>query len=253
MSRRRLSAVEQVTGVAPAPVTIKAPAYADQALTRSVERVLRRSSKFHRAGITALLEDRGVSEAVVASVLRLVAGGTATRPNAILRGHALDYSDDLGIVQRVRDLEVYSRAQFVVNSATRLQRAVDEGRDLRAAIATERRYAAQHEAARRGRLVAAAQVQSAANTYGWTLPEGTLVGWYLNPLLNNDEECIAAAGHNFIAEQGTTIGLPGSVHPNCGCFAGPPHPGARMVNVVVSKIKHFHGPKVVPLRRKESA
>jgi hypothetical protein len=54
----------------------------------------------------------------------------------------------------------------------------------------------------------------------------------LNPLLNNEAECIAANGHNFYAEHGTVIGLPGSVHNRCGCYAGPPWTGAAMVDDV---------------------
>lgn len=238
---------------APVRVSIKAPAFADDSVVQAVAETLQQSSgRAQRRRLLKLLKEYGASEASIDIALRLVARGTAVKPNARLRGHALDRSDDLGVVQAVREHEVWARAQYVINAALRLRKAAEEG-DAVEALKRERRYAEQHEIARRGRLDAAAQVQYTAKTFGWTTQQGTLVGWYHTPGPNNDVECLRASGHNFIAERGTTIGLPGSVHPGCRCYAGPPHPEAtRTVNQAVARIKHLHGPKVVPLR-KESA
>jgi hypothetical protein len=166
---------------------------------------------------------------VVEAILHMVKQGTAHRPNAILALHGARLGPD---IVKVKDRDLHFRAAYVCNAALRVQRHMDDGESLTEALSDERRFFAMHEQARKGRLKSAAQVQTAAQFFGREEHDGTLVGWYLNPLLNNEAECIAANGHNFYAEHGTVIGLPGSVHNGCGCYAGPPWEGAAMVDEV---------------------
>ena len=201
------------------------------------------------AALKSLLGPFQISEDAIRGVLGLIRRpngrfrGTAHLPNAIRAEFALP--DLSSMIRRVKAHELFMRAAYVVNAAIRVQHEVGSGETLAEALSHERRWYAAHEHARRGRLEAVAQVQYAADTFGWREERGTLVGWYLNPLLNNDPECIAANGHNFYAEEGTVIGLPGSVHNNCGCYAGPPILGAGLVNDAVGNlaILHHHRPK----------
>lgn len=175
-----------------------------------------------------LLRKRGIYGPVADAVAKMVGTGTAHRPNARLHGHDLT----LGI-RIERDREALYRGAYLLKAGERVNTAILEGKSLKEAIADERRYHRMHEEARRNRLLAVTRAQRIAKMVGE--PEGnrTLVGWYLNPLLANDPECVAANGHNFYAEEGTIIGFPGAVHLNCGCVAGPPIEGAGMVNDAV--------------------
>lgn len=159
--------------------------------------------------------------------------GTAHVPNARLAEHGATLG---GMVRDVRDSEVYFRAAYVANAAARMQRDMKAGLSQVEALRREAPHYLAHEKARAGRLRSAAQVQTAARMFGQSDDRGTLVGWYLNPLLNNEVECITANGHNFYAEEGTMIGLPGSVHNQCGCYAGPPIQGASLVNEVLHNV-----------------
>lgn len=181
--------------------------------------------------IEAIMSEWRIDKAVIAEVLKIVHGGTAHRPNAVLKGARRTLS-----VTKVRDHDLHFRAAYIANAVFRVQRAVTGGESLPEAVARESRFFAMHEQARKGRLTAAAQVQAAADFFGSPEHEGTLVGWYLNPLLDNEAECIAANGHNFYAERGTVIGLPGSVHNGCGCYAGPPWTGAALVDDVFENL-----------------
>lgn len=162
--------------------------------------------------------------------------GTAHAPNARLAGHAARLT---GRVRDVRDAEIYFRAAYLANAAERMQRSLNAGATQQEALRREKVYYLAHERARRGRLDSAAQVQTAADLFGQADGRGTLVGWYLNPLLHNEVECRTASGHNFYAEEGTVIGLPGSVHANCGCYAGQPHQGASLVDDVLGNVVRF--------------
>lgn len=191
--------------------------------------------------VTRFLYPYGIKSAAVRMALSLTRTdsgyvGTAHSPNARLAGHAARLE---GGVRDVRDSEVYYRAAYVANAADRLQRSLNAGATQQEALRREKVYYLQHEKARRGRLDSAAQVQTAGNLFGQKDGRGTLVGWYLNPLLNNEVECRTANGHNFYVEEGTVIGLPGSVHSNCGCYAGEPHQGASLVNDVLGNVVRF--------------
>jgi hypothetical protein len=193
--------------------------------------------EFEVATLRDLLAPYGVSEAASRLAINLTytrggyARGTEHSPNARLHGGTAE-----GQIVHVRDNEVYMRAAYLANAAKRMQRSMDDGKTEREALHKEQPHYRAHERARRGRLDAAAQVEQAAAHVGYTDARGTLLGWYRNPLLNNDAECLAADGHNFYAEEGTVLGLPGSVHSGCGCYAGPPHEGAGLVNDAVSNL-----------------
>lgn len=217
----------------------------------AIARILAVSARYQRTsedfaheveGIEHLLKPYGIKRTAIRMALGLAykegggQRGTAHTPNAILRHHKAVLT---GQVRRFRDREVFYRAAYLANAAHRLQRAMNSGASQRDALRQERVYYKMHEEARRGRLKAAAQVQTAARMFGQRDETGTLVGWYLNPLLENEVECIAANGNNFYAEAGTVIGIPGAVHNRCGCYAGAPHYGAGMVNDAVKNIAVF--------------
>lgn len=192
-----------------------------------------------KRGLTALLEPWGVSEDAVGLALLLThtkggyARGTAHRPNA-RRAYGADGS---GVVGEARDREVYMRSAYLANAAKRMQRGLDAGLDKREVLKSEQRHYLAHEKARRQRLEAAAQVQVSGKSYGVQDEDGSVwLGWYHNPFLDNDAECLAASGHNFDAAKGTVIGFPGSVHPGCGCYAGPMHIGAGTVDEALRKV-----------------
>lgn len=182
------------------------------------------AAAFVAARVHGLLARWKIDREVVDEVLKITEGGTAHIPglDGALHGHTV----------KVARHDVFFRAAYIANAAWRVQQRVRSGESLAQALGDESRFFAMHEKARKGRLRAAEQVATAAEFFGIPEHDGTLVGWYLNPLLNNEAECIAANGHNFYAEHGTVIGLPGSVHNGCGCYAGPPWTGAAMVDDV---------------------
>lgn len=218
---------------------------------RHIANLLSASSRLQRvgsdfanevAGLRSMLSPYGIRTRAITLALGLThtasgaRKGTAHVPNARLGEHGATLT---GTVREVRDSEVYFRAAYLANAAQRIQRSLNSGLSERDAMRAEAPFYRMHEEARRGRLNSAAQVQRAAEMFGQRDERGTLVGWYLNPLLNNDPECIRANGHNFYAEEGTVIGLPGSVHNRCGCYAGTPHYGAALVNDVMGNLVRF--------------
>lgn len=218
---------------------------------RSIAKVLLMTSRTRRlhvdfdreaGAITHLLAPYGVKTAAVRMALGLThteggsRRGTAHAPNARLSEHGATLT---GQVRDVRDAEVYFRAAYIANAASRMQAALGAGLTQREALRREAPYYRAHETARSGRLKSAAQVQTAAQMFGQKDDRGTLVGWYLNPFLHNEVECITANGHNFYAEEGTVIGLPGSVHNRCGCYAGSPIEGATLVNEAMQNVVKF--------------
>lgn len=228
-------------------VPIPVPVDSDSTV-RHIADVLKASSRFHRVpsdfgtearAVAHLLAPYGVRTTAVRMALGLThkegggRRGTAHAPNARLAEHGATLE---GKVREVRDHDIYFRAAYIANAAHRMQRSMNQGATQVEALRREAPYYRMHEEARRGRLRAAAQVQTAAKMYGQPDDRGTLVGWYLNPLLKNEVECITANGRNFYAEEGTTIGLPGSVHNRCGCYAGPPHSGAGLVNDALQNV-----------------
>lgn len=123
------------------------------------------------------------------------------------------------------------RAQFALNASKRLTRDVFDARArgegirtaLAAGMARERRYFGQHRDAIWQRSMAAMNVDMAARDYG------DLLGWRTVLDSRTSADCRAANGKNFYASSPPLIGYPGSVHPHCRCYAGPPRIGARML------------------------
>lgn len=185
-------------------------------------------------------------------------GGTTPVPNARLAQNGIKATDKLAATpaRAAAAQELSWRAAFVIKSAGKMQgtlntvadREVPKAVVVRAQLADGSLNYKRHEAARAGRLNAAARAGKVASQFG-----SDLVGWYLNPALNNESECIAADGNNFYASQGTVLGWPGAVHPNCGCVAGPAHENGAMVN---DSVNHLMGSgavaKVFKLKRKAS-
>jgi hypothetical protein len=185
-------------------------------------------------GLVSLLAVYGIHRAAIEAVFSMLGGGTNHTPNARLVKYGVP---NTGQITAVKRREVFYRAAYVANAAKRVQHELDRGSTPKQAVDVERRFFVAHEEARKGRLDAAAQAEYAAAAFGWVQDDGKrLVGWYLNPLLNNEVECKAANGNNFLVEDGTIIGLPGAVHARCGCYTGPPHSGAAMVNDAVRKV-----------------
>ena len=186
-----------------------------------------------------ILTPYGVTKEVLIGVLRVAARGSATVPNA-----PKGFGGDGGVTLRAaRTQERAYRAAYILNAAMRVQKEVEHDKTIRTALADESLNYRRHESARKGRLSAVARVEQDAKKFG------PLLGWYLNPLKNNEIECITANGHNFYADEGTVIGYPGAVHPFCGCKSGPPHEGAGLVNDAVAGIlKHVPAKKTYKLR-----
>lgn len=203
----------------------------------SIERTRRITHRLMEGkSVVALLTRRGISRDVADAINSLVEQGTTTRPNARLHGHDLTLA-----IRLERDREALYRGAYVLKASERVQEAVDNGRSLQDALSHEKRYFKMHEHARKHRLDMVTMTQRVAQRFGEPVTDShgahrTMVGWYLNPLIKNDEECKAASGHNFYAEEGTKLGFPGAVHVGCGCYAGPPFEGASMVNDVLAGV-----------------
>lgn len=227
------------------------PAPQSDATVRSIAQVLmfsydqKAKTLTHQvAAISHILEPYGITPDSVLPALGLANRGTRARPNSRLAANGLQAASDS--VKRVAADDLYYRAAYVMNASKRIQQSLNAGLSQRKALAKEYPNMQLHEQARKGRLNAAASVSKAAGQFG------PLLGWYLNPLLNNESECITANGHNFYAEEGTVIGLPGSVHNKCGCKAGPPIPGAALVNDVMGNVIQFGKIKKFKLRTKSA-
>lgn len=192
--------------------------------------------------LAALLKPWRVMPVAIAAALMLVDRGTQHTPRRMLGPNRRDAAD----------ADLYYRAAYVLNASQRITKQLLDGVPAKQAILRERRFYQAHELARRNRLESANKIDVLREQFG------PLLGWYLNPLLNNDPECVAANGHNFNAMQMPVIGWPGAVHPNCGCVAGPPHPGAGSVDeatkwLVYRKRKTNPKYKVVPASRSRRA
>lgn len=224
------------------------PVESDQTI-RQIADVLVASTAVGTAvtGLVALLAIYGIHRSAIEAVFSMLNSGTNHTPNARLAMYGVP---NTGQITKVKRREVYYRSAYIANAAKRVQKGIDEGQTPKAAADDEKRFFKAHEAARKERLDAAAQAEYAAQAYGWP-GEGEhegkrLVGWYLNPLLNNEVECKSANGNNFYVEDGTIIGLPGAVHARCGCYTGPPIQGAQMVDDAVRKVvilQHRKKPK----------
>lgn len=200
------------------------------------------------AALLVILRARGIGRQAVMAALGLTADHTNPRPNARLKGAGLARGG-LGarISRSVADVESYYRAAYVIAAAARIQAAIDAGQPVTVAVDLEKHNAAAHAAARKRRLDAASRVGKSAELYG------PLLGWNLDPTLNNEIECITADGNNFYADQPPLIGYPGLVHDRCGCYPGPPHEGGGMVDAATRGVIRFGSARKVKLRAVKSA
>jgi hypothetical protein len=143
------------------------------------------------------------------------------------------------------------RAAFLLNSARRVQNAVDAARlngqdEAQARIdaaTTERRHAAAHEAAVENRRRAAQAVDAAARNGGRMGTDANglpamLVGWYSRHDSKVSPECLAADGTVFPVNRPPAIGWPGAVHPHCRCRPGPARPFARFTDDATAGMRH---------------
>jgi SPP1 gp7 family putative phage head morphogenesis protein len=110
---------------------------------------------------------------------------------------------------------------FLISSARRITEKMQMNKPFEKAETT---YDKQHHNANDVRQKAFKQAKS----------QGTIVGWYAHYDSKTSPACRLANGNNFDAMQGTVIGYPGSVHPHCRCFAGPPHPNGRWVDDILN-------------------
>lgn len=190
----------------------------DNDLAQAIARIMQKEKSATRrvAAIHALLRQLGISKQAILFAYG-ASSKSATVPNNSPGKHGLKRSSEAMKAARAREL--YYRSLYIVSSSRRVQERLNEGKTVRTVLADESLNYRRHEAARRNRLDAAGQSAQAESQFGLVL------GWYHNPALNNEIECLTASGHNFLASEGTIIGFPGAVHPNCGCKAGPPHEG----------------------------
>lgn len=231
-----------MTGPVPAggqPHVIQPPPQDDPTTARIVD-VLLAAATIEAAvvGIAVILRPVKIGRAAILAALRLSSGGTNHQPRP--RGY--------GPVARDQALqEAYLRAAYVARAAWRIQADLNAGLTLAEARKREQRYQKAHEKARRARQEAAKRVVEQAKDYG------PVLGWYLNPALANEAECIAANGNNFRVGTPPVIGYPGMVHPGCGCYPGPPWLGGGWVDAAVAAHVQYGKPrKLVPLKQKAS-
>jgi hypothetical protein len=218
------------------PHVIQPPPQDDPTTARIVDVLLAAATiEAAAAGIAVILRPVRIGLDAIVAALRLSDAGTNHQPRP--RGY--------GQVARDQALqEAYLRAAYVARAAWRIQSDLNAGRTLAEARQRERRYQQAHEKARRARQEAAKRVLEQARAYG------PVLGWYLNPMLSNEAECIAANGNNFRVATPPAIGYPGMVHPGCGCYPGPPWLGGGWVDAAVAAHVEFgKAKKLVPLKK----
>jgi hypothetical protein len=116
-------------------------------------------------------------------------------------------------VRLVRDQEPTLRAQYLLNAAKRLTRALTLG-TYEQATRLEDNYQRQYEAAAQNRVRAAIALDRVAvsNRGGWLI-------WRTQEDSRVESECRALAGRRFTLDNLPDGQLPGAVHPACRCFA----------------------------------
>lgn len=223
---------------------VQPPPQDDQTVRKVAEILLTAASVVAAASLIAAL--LGLPRRTVLIALTMTRGrrSTSDRPNA---RHAANGNANRGaeadFARAVAAVDLYYRAAYVINASHRIEDNLKARTPLGEVVSKEARNYDMHEAARRQRLDAASHIGSAVAEHG------NLLGWYLDPELNNEIECIRASGNNFYASRPPIIGLPGMVHPNCGCSAGAPHFGGRMVDEAVADVIRLGDDSPVRRRR----
>lgn len=168
-----------------------------------------------------LLRPFGVTLDAVALALTLADRDTNHQPRMV--GTA-----DLTRDQRRQEAQY--RAWYVINASRRLTASLRNGDTPRAAVGRERPFWRLHEAARKGRMTAAAKVAEAAAQWG------PVLGWWAHPDDGRTTPaCRMANGRNFSATVQPRIGWPGQAHAGkCRCWAGPPFAPGPSVDQVTA-------------------
>lgn len=236
------------------PLHTVQPAPSDDKLNQRIAEILVTAASIYlaAAAIEKLLRPFGIgADAILAAVK--ISKTTSPKQRAFYQRHGIDpKSPHSSLIRQTANEDLYYRAAYVVAASHRLQKQMNaSGEEQPSAIelAAESLNYRKHLAARGTRLQAAMKTTRAAQMFG------DVLGWYLNPDLNNERECIAANGNNFRIDKIPLIGIPGSVHVGCGCVAGPPHemPPAQWVDdAVASHVKFGSRAPLLKLKRKAS-
>lgn len=195
------------------------------AQTRDDQKTERQVAELLAAALAA-----GASTAVLAALLLRLPRSTAAVVKAVVKVSYLhvrvrrDRSRTTARAATRADMPRYS-AWYLINAAKRVQHGVDGGATLPEALRAERRWARLHVQMQMRRRKVAQQVDDTHAAVG-----GQLLGWVAMDDSRTSPDCRAAGGHNFDPTRPPVIGYPGSVHPQCRCFAGPPYPGAKTVD-----------------------
>jgi len=189
------------------------------------------------AALSAALTAAGLAAALAKTLKVAGIGYLALRAVCILMmSWPQDVLEGTGPAQRymVRQ-NTLRRAQFMWAACKRVQSAVVTARShgqpvrqaIRDALATEKRYMAQHVAASNQRIAASSAVDGAAEAYG------NLLGWNAFIDARTSAGCRAASGKNFYADRPPVVegapSLPGAVHPSCRCWPSAPFKGAPVL------------------------
>lgn len=231
------------------------PPPSDNKLNQRIAEILVTAATVYIAAklIEKLLRPYGITADAILAAVKISSRGTSHKQRARMKANGIDYrSMHASLVRQTANEDLYYRAAYVVQASHRLQtrmNAKNETVPSPVELAAESLNYKKHEVARKSRMQAAMKVTRAAQLFG------DILGWYLNPMLNNERECIAANGNNFRIDEIPLIGIPGAVHVGCGCTAGPPHdmPPAKWVDqAVASSVQFGARAPLLKLKRKAS-
>lgn len=231
------------------------PPPSDNKLNQRIAEILVTAATVYIAAklIEKLLRPYGITADAILAAVKISSRGTSHKQRARMKANGIDYrSMHASLVRQTANEDLYYRAAYVVQASHRLQTAMNANNETVPSpveLAAESLNYKKHEVARKSRMQAAMKVTRAAQLFG------DILGWYLNPVLNNERECIAANGNNFRIDEIPLIGIPGAVHVGCGCAAGPPHdmPPAKWVDqAVASSVQFGARAPLLKLKRKAS-
>jgi hypothetical protein len=218
------------------------PPPSDDKLNQRIAEILVTAATIYIAAklIEKLLRPFGISaDAILAAVK--ISKTTSPKQRAFYQRHGIDpKAPEASLVRQTANEDLYYRAAYVVAASHRLQKqmnANDETTPSPIELAAESLNYRRHLAARKTRLQAAMKTTRAAQLFG------PILGWYLNLMLNNERECIAANGNNFRIDEIPAIGIPGNVH--VGCVPGSTLVGASAGH---SAMKRWHVGDLVEIR-----
>jgi SPP1 gp7 family putative phage head morphogenesis protein len=177
-------------------------------------------------GSKAAVTATALPEEILAELASIGIGHTAAmRAGEILLQHPMSGRTAAGSPQSgahttamrmVASAEPELRAEFLINSAERLQEALGTA-DYDKAVAKEERYAEQHVAAGQNRRRAAQKLDDLAKTTQFCV-------WRAVMDKHTTPDCAALNGRIFPVNSPPAI--PGAVHPRCRCkaeaWSGPP-------------------------------